>query len=517
MRRLAFASVLLLAQAALAGDTWTTPFPGVRKLFRTTTSPAQEIHALVINLDTPGIRLRTTASNERKRRTSSFAQLVGAQLAVNGDFFNYTDYTTVGLAAGNGAAWPGTADGTGSGTLAYGTGRVELSEKAAIVPFDPTWMQGVVSGHPDLLRNGVVTSSQHTSTLCTARHPRTAVGLSQDGRTLYLVVVDGRRTSASGMTCGELAALLKGLGAYHAMNLDGGGSSTMYVQGQGVVNHPSDGTERVVANHLAVFAPASNSQGTLTGIIYEWPDTTKRLAGATVQVTGGPSLVTSTSGVYSFSLPAGSWTVTASKPGYSTASVTRTVTAGQTVWGSIGLVPAPMNTDSDGDGVVDTQDNCPAVPNPSQLDIDADGEGDACDGDDDGDGVPDEDDNCPLVANADQADADGDGLGDACDTDVEPDAGEVDAGGTNTGDEDAGSADAGDTDARGGGEVDAGEASEDDGRVGEPSEDADRGGGALPSDDEPVPQAGCGCGSVLEAVLLPLAVLVRPRRKRRQD
>ena len=47
MRRLAFALVLLLAHAALAGDTWTTPYPGVRKLFRTTSSPAQEIHALV--------------------------------------------------------------------------------------------------------------------------------------------------------------------------------------------------------------------------------------------------------------------------------------------------------------------------------------------------------------------------------------------------------------------------------------------------------------------------------------
>ena len=69
----------------------------------------------------------------------------------------------------------------------------------------------------------------------------------------------------------ELATLLKGLGAYNAANLDGGGSSAMYVAGQGVVNRPSDGTERVVANHLAVFAPATGSQGKLTGIIYVMP------------------------------------------------------------------------------------------------------------------------------------------------------------------------------------------------------------------------------------------------------
>ena len=508
MRRLAFALVLLLAHAALAGDTWTTPYPGVRKLFRTTSSPAQEIHALVIDLDTPGIRLRTTATGERQRRTSSFAQLVGAQLAVNGDFFSYTDYSTSGLAAGNGAAWPGSVDGTGSGTLAYGTARVELSAKASVVPFDAMWMQGVVSGHPDLLRSGAVTSGQHTGSLCTARHPRTAVGLSQDGRTLVLAVVDGRRTGASGMTCGELAALLQGLGAYHAMNLDGGGSSTMYVQGQGVVNHPSDGSERTVGNHLAIFAPASGSQGTLTGVIYESPDTTKRLTGATVRVTGGPTLVTTSSGVYSFSLPAGSWTVTASKPGYTTASVTRTVTAGQTIWGSIGLVAAPVNTDTDGDGVIDTRDNCPADANASQLDTDSDGQGDACDGDDDGDGVPDEDDNCPLVANANQADADGDHLGDACDTGVEPpDAGSADAGEGNT--DDAGTST---------GDVDAGVEPSDDGGTGEPATDAGTG-GDLPPADESAPRG--GCASAPGAALLPLVALLRALRRRssapRQD
>ncbi len=74
-------------------------------------------------------------------------------------------------------------------------------------------------------------------------------------------------------------------------------------------------------------------------------------------------------------------------------------------------------TDTDGDLIVDPEDNCPKVANEDQTDSDADGSGDVCD-DDDGDGVVTVDDNCPLVANADQADADGDGIGDACeDTD----------------------------------------------------------------------------------------------------
>ncbi|MFO0600903.1 MAG: phosphodiester glycosidase family protein [Myxococcaceae bacterium] len=429
MRSLALA-LCLVSTAALAGDTWTTPFLGVRKLYRTSSAPNWQIHALEIHLDQPGVRLRSSASSERQRRPSSFGALVGAQMAVNGDFFSYTDYSTSGLAAGNGVAWTDTVDTTGTAAFSFGlNNRVELAAKATAVTFDASWMKGVVSGHPDLLRSGAVTSSQHTGSLCTTRNPRTALGLSQDGKTLWLVVVDGRTTASVGMTCGELATLLKGLGAFHAVNLDGGGSSAMWLSGQGVVNHPSDGTERTVGNALAVFAPTSTSVGTLTGVIYEGTNTSARLSGATVQVTGGPRIVTDATGVYTFSLPAGSWTVTATKPGFTSATVTRTVTAQQTIWGSMSLTQLTTPVDTDMDGVVDGTDNCPDVANANQKDTDADGEGDACDGDDDADQVPDEDDNCPLIANSNQADADHDGVGDACDQVVNPpvDAG-VDAG-----------------------------------------------------------------------------------------
>jgi thrombospondin type 3 repeat protein len=84
--------------------------------------------------------------------------------------------------------------------------------------------------------------------------------------------------------------------------------------------------------------------------------------------------------------------------------------------------PGPPPPDRDGDGVPDAVDNCPTVPNPDQADRDHDGVGDACDPNDvppppdaDADGIPDALDNCPHVPNPDQRDTDGDGAGDACD------------------------------------------------------------------------------------------------------
>ncbi|MBI5505885.1 MAG: thrombospondin type 3 repeat-containing protein [Deltaproteobacteria bacterium] len=78
------------------------------------------------------------------------------------------------------------------------------------------------------------------------------------------------------------------------------------------------------------------------------------------------------------------------------------------------------NADFDGDGLLDTQDNCPFTPNPAQEDSDHDGTGDACTtcpgADGDGDGVPDVTDNCPSVPNRNQRDFDGDGKGDRCDS-----------------------------------------------------------------------------------------------------
>jgi MYXO-CTERM domain-containing protein len=403
---------LLAAGRAHAGDTTKQVFDGVKMITRTTSTP-NVIHILEIDMTKPGVSLGSTASSARQQRTSSFANAAGAAAATNGDLFSYSTYATTGLAAGAHAKWADTRDNNFSANIAFSDGsRVEIHDAAETLTFDSAWMKGVVSGHPQLVKAGVKLATNPASPACPTRNPRTAVGLSEDGKTVFMVVVDGRTTTSVGMTCTELATLMKGLGAYQAINLDGGGSTTMYLKGTGIVNHPSDGAERVVGNHLAVYAPKLGTIGTVKGVVYEAPDPTHFLVGASVTLADA-TVTTDDTGHYEIDGIPGPDMVNVMRPGYAASSVTVTITMGGTITADIGLTIDPT-ADFDGDGVPDAYDICTEVADPDQLDTDADGLGDACDLDDDGDGLADEDDNCPLVANPDQADADADGVGDLC-------------------------------------------------------------------------------------------------------
>ncbi|MFO0598052.1 MAG: phosphodiester glycosidase family protein [Myxococcaceae bacterium] len=233
-----------------AGEQWSSPFPGVRLLVSVSAQPRLRMYAALVELSK--VSLGASTPGERRTVVSELGKRHRAQLAINADFFSYLDYSTEGLAVGDGAPWPRTQDDAAHGVLAFGDGRVELKPASELVTFEP-WMRGAVSGKPDLLRGGVVQPVAGDSR-CGARHPRTAVGLTADGSQLVLVVVEGRSALSEGLTCDELAGLMKSLGASDALNLDGGGSATLWLQGQGVVNRPSDGVERPVGNALFVFS-----------------------------------------------------------------------------------------------------------------------------------------------------------------------------------------------------------------------------------------------------------------------
>lgn len=114
-----------------------------------------------------------------------------------------------------------------------------------------------LSGGPWLVRSGSpLTDGReqgfNEATFTRRAHPRTAAGVAADGK-LLLVTVDGRQPHSRGVSLPEMAEVMLGLGATDAINLDGGGSTTMVALGL-VLNAPSDGSLRPVANALAVFA-----------------------------------------------------------------------------------------------------------------------------------------------------------------------------------------------------------------------------------------------------------------------
>lgn len=129
-------------------------------------------------------------------------------------------------------------------TLTVGTA---MSLRLGTAP-NLTGITTALGGGPILLHEGKTSNWEHRP----QRHPRTAIGWNRES--LFLVVVDGRQKGLSmGMNYTELSSLMRRLGCTEAMNLDGGGSSTLWLGGE-VMNSPSDGRPRRVANSLIVVS-----------------------------------------------------------------------------------------------------------------------------------------------------------------------------------------------------------------------------------------------------------------------
>jgi MYXO-CTERM domain-containing protein len=346
-RLLALALLAAAPRPALAADVWTEPFPGVRYLHRSTSEP-KEIHALIVDLSRPELTVRATREQEKGRTTSSFASLVGAVAAVNGDFYDTSgSYDPLGLAIGEGTVWsPDTRTHRFVACTASSGCTIETAAQATAV--DPAW-RSAVGGNRLLVDGGQVVQSaaddRTCGAFCTTEHPRTAAGVSADGRILVLVVVEGRRSPVLGMTTNRLARLMLELGSHVALNLDGGGSSAMVVDGRRVSARPAnEPAERRVSNHLAILrsAPVART-GRLVGFVREGDieDAGANLVGAEVRLSTGERAVTGANGLYEFAAVApGDVDVTASHPGFTPVTASKTIVAGTTNWRSIALVRA---------------------------------------------------------------------------------------------------------------------------------------------------------------------------------
>lgn len=220
----------------------------------------QFISVLEIDLNAPGVRIDVVSPDSGLVRTSELAQRFAGIAAVNGGYFESDGTPARFLQSEMGIIRAD--DNDGIDFAEDGAVATDKNGDALIVyrPL-PVWQSmpnyaDILVAGPLLLWDSAIHQSDDLAFNLT-HHPRTAAGLTIDNH-LILVAADGRNIRSAGLTIHELALLMQALGCTTALNLDGGGSTTMWVEGRGIVNHPSDNKqfdadgERAVSNALIV-------------------------------------------------------------------------------------------------------------------------------------------------------------------------------------------------------------------------------------------------------------------------
>lgn len=203
-----------------------------------------------------------------KERTSVVARRTGAVAAINGSYFNMKEGYSICYLQKGGVVVDTTANG-GLSTVTNGAVKI-IKGKLDIIPWNkqgeksyrPT-EDAVLASGPLMLQNGKDCDlSDCDAGFVNTKHPRSAVAVMKDGKVLLITIAGRFKGKAEGINIPELTHLLRVLGAEEALNLDGGGSSTLWCASapdNGVVNKLTDNKEydnkgeRAVANSLCVY------------------------------------------------------------------------------------------------------------------------------------------------------------------------------------------------------------------------------------------------------------------------
>lgn len=170
-------------------------------------------------------------------KTSEISERAGAILAINGDYYGTREE---GYVLRNGVLYRSTAAAGQKDLVIYADGSVSIISEDEITAeaLLETGAQQILSFGPSLIENGAITVSEEDEVgKAKASNPRTAVGVIDDLHYVF-VVSDGRTDESAGLSLVQLAGFMKSLGVTTAYNLDGGGSSTMYFNGQ-IINEPT--------------------------------------------------------------------------------------------------------------------------------------------------------------------------------------------------------------------------------------------------------------------------------------
>jgi hypothetical protein len=259
---------------------WTTLSPGIEFAATTVAKPSLELRALRVDLAHPSVSVivgpaASGPGTVPSVRTTTFARDNGCAAAVNGTPFDPAssvegeERRVVGVAIRNGVPIS-VPDGRYAALIFQEDGTAKVVEQSALPEPEKRGYGGIrhaVGGFFVVLENGV--SRGHP----TRRFPRTAAGVSADGRTLILLTVDGRRRRSVGSTEPETGTILAALGAREGLILDGGGSTTMAIRlpdGRiAAANVPIHGgipgRERAVGVCLGIFAGSGLPPPTYVG------------------------------------------------------------------------------------------------------------------------------------------------------------------------------------------------------------------------------------------------------------
>lgn len=290
-------AILFSPVAALAGVLTAQPFVGVThyQIVKAYNEPSNSptfslprelvVNLIEIDLTAPGVMFRMQPGNGglpgevTRSTTRNFVNSINAQIGINGDFYdtaapyppqgglNFTDVTHAGASDGD-------VYSANAGTESIFN--INALNQARILrgngPGTTTTQEGIalynaIGGNQRILTAGAITAPNDTYT--NTLNPHTAIAVSQDRSKVFLMTVDGRQGNYSGgMRTTEMASMFLQYGGWDAINIDGGGSTTMVFDDSNdglanarVINSPSDnatpqvrGTERLVANNLAIFA-----------------------------------------------------------------------------------------------------------------------------------------------------------------------------------------------------------------------------------------------------------------------
>lgn len=226
-------------------------------------------HLFVIEIPAGSPRRLAFAHDADLATTTTLAERADALAAINGSFFDMRHRHPVcylridGTQVGENT--PHRSDSINRKYYQHAVLTLAGNQVRLLVPdSNRRWEESlgqsdIMTAGPMLLRQGQYVPQRDDRTFVTHRHNRTALGTKPDGTTL-LLVADGRFAhKAEGLTLTELERVMRWLGCTEAINLDGGGSSTMYIKDKGVVNYPSDNGrhdhegERPVNNAILVL------------------------------------------------------------------------------------------------------------------------------------------------------------------------------------------------------------------------------------------------------------------------